>query len=405
MEAAHLSSDLNAGGRRPRVCIVAHMAWGAINGGCSGHAGGVEYQTAMTARWLAANRFDVTLVVWNEGQPSDTHVDGVRVLSLCRADEGLPGLRFVHPRWTSLARALRTADADLYYQNCGEYVTGQVASWCRSHRRRFVFSVASDPECDPRLPAMRSLRERVLYRYGLRHADRIIVQTRRQQTMLREGFGLESVVLPMPCAGPMEGEARPAAVETPARFVWVGRISPEKDPDRFLAIARALPQFRFDLAGPAPTDWAREVVARAGPNVRILGRVPRSEMSTVYAGATALVCTSVFEGFPNTFLESWSHGVPVITTVDPDGLVESLGLGAASQETADLIGAAERLAQHGADWDRAAARAREYYDRHHRPDRALARFGDEFLDVCGCPPAAAGRTTAGPLMEEAGCRR
>lgn len=373
---------------KPRVCIVSHAAWGAMTGGSSGHAGGVEYQTAATARWLAANGFGVSLIVWNEGQDPDVTIDGVRVLSLCRRDDGIPGLRFLHPRWTSLTRALAAADADLYYQNCGEYVTGQVALWCRARGRRFVFSVASDPECDPRLPAMGSARERLLYKFGLRRADQVIVQTRHQQRMLKTGFGIDAVMLPMPCVAPAP-TTLPTRVDTPPRFVWVGRVSPEKHPEQLIEIAAALPQYRFELAGPASDAWSREVLERAQrAGIGVLGRVSRRDMSAVYDGASALLCTSTFEGFPNTFLEAWSHGVPVVSSVDPDGLIAARGLGSVARTTEEFVGAVRGLAD-APDRAALARRCRDYFLAFHQPDTALARFAELFVTVCGRTPTSA----------------
>lgn len=368
---------------KPRICIVSHAAWGAVSGGATGHAGGVEYQTAATARWLAAHGFNVSLLVWNEGQDPDVTIDGVRVLSICRRDAGMPVLRFVHPRWTGLTRALATADADLYYQNCGEYVTGQVAFWCRTRGRKFVFSVASDPECDPRLPAMRSSRERLLYKYGLGHADQVITQTRHQQQMLKAGFGIDAAVLPMPCVAPAPA-ALPPRLDEPPRFIWVGRVSPEKQPEQLIEIATALPQYRFELAGPASDAWSRDLLGRAArAGIRLHGRVARNDMAAIYGGAAALICTSRFEGFPNTFLEAWSHGVPVLTSVDPDGLVAGRGLGSAVRTTEEFVTAVRGLADNPAERAAAAQRCRDYYLAFHEPETALARFADLFVAVCG----------------------
>jgi glycosyltransferase involved in cell wall biosynthesis len=313
------------------------------------------------------------------------------VLSICRRDEGIPGLRFVHPRWTGLTRALAAADADLYYQNCGEYVTGQVALWCKARGRKFVFSVASDPECDPRLPAMRSARERTLYKYGLRHADQIIVQTRQQQQMLKTGFGLDAAVLPMPCVAPAPASL-PWRRDAPPRFIWVGRVSPEKQPEQLIDIAAALPQYRFELAGPASDAWSRDVLERAArAGILVRGRVARRDMGGIYEGATALICTSRFEGFPNTFLEAWSYGVPVVTSVDPDGLVAAQRLGSIAATTEDFAAAIRRLAEDTAERTDAGRRCREYYLAFHEPETALARFADLFVTVCGptAPPRAA----------------
>ena len=89
----------------PRICLVSHFAYGALAGGKNGHIGGVEWQTSLTAKWLAARGFDVSMITWDEGQPDDTRIDGVRVIKMCRRDAGLPFVRFAHPRWTSLVRA------------------------------------------------------------------------------------------------------------------------------------------------------------------------------------------------------------------------------------------------------------------------------------------------------------
>jgi len=368
------------------VCLVAHFAFGALGGGERGHVGGVEHQTSLLARWLASRGHRISLVTWDEGQPDGVEIDGVRVYTLCRRDAGLPGLRFVHPRWTSLIAALRRADARIYYQNCGEYVTGQVALEARRRRRAFVYSVASDPDCDARLPGLPALRERLLYRYGLRRADRVIVQTRRQQRLLQEGFGRASVVLPMPCAGPARDALPPRrlAPGAPRRVLWIGRLAEVKRPDRLLDVAQACPELRFDVVGP-PEDPAAAAAllerARSLANVTYHGRVARDGVAAFYERADALLCTSEYEGFPNTFLEAWSHGVPTVSTVDPDGLIAEQGLGAHAPDRDGLAAALRRLLGSAALWEQASSRARAYFLDHHALDRSLPRFEALFREV------------------------
>jgi len=201
---------------RPHICFVAHNAFGELAGVDTGHAGGIERQQALMARWLAARAFDVDMVTWHEGQPDGGYHRGVRVRTLCRREAGLPGLRFVHPRWTSLNSALGRARADVYYYNCGDMGLGQISLWCRRKRVKLVYSVASEPDCDPRLPSLRDVRERILYRYGLHRASRIIAQTHRQQRLLREGFGVESIVLPMPASSRADRATRSGRPIPPA---------------------------------------------------------------------------------------------------------------------------------------------------------------------------------------------
>lgn len=399
MDAADVSRSVSTAREMPAasspsrpasVCIVAHRAYGAITGGSSGHAGGVEHQTALTARWLASRGHDVQLIVWNEGSGREEQIAGVRVIKVCREADGIRGLRFFHPRWTTLNAALAAADADVYYHNCGEYVTGQVAMWCRRHGRRFIFSVASDPECDPALPVMHR-RERLLYRYGLQRADRVITQTRRQQQMLRDGFGVDSTVLPMPCSGiPDVSPAAPP--DRPARVVWVGRLSAEKRLEMLGDVAAILPGVRFEVIGPtgaetSGTDALRRALAYS--NVTLRGRLGRAEMASAYRGATALLCTSSYEGFPNTFLESWGQGVPVVSTVNPDGLLTERGLGLTASDATGLAAHLRQLVESEPLWRGYAARARDYCVANHSVDRALPRFEAIFLDALKTPKARA----------------
>jgi glycosyltransferase involved in cell wall biosynthesis len=349
----------------------------------------------MLARWLAARGHDVTLIVWDEGQADGVTVGGVRVLKVCRPDAGLPILRFVHPRWTSLTAALERADADVYYQNCGEYVTGQVALWCRLHRRAFVYSAASDADCDVRLPLMPERRVRALYRAGVRLADAIVVQTPTQQQMMRAGFRREAAVIPMPCVTP----AGSRAVERDANLVlWIGRICRVKRPDRLLEVARARPELQFLIVGPHDEDASYkediEAAAASVPNVRLHGPASREELDAFYQRALCLCCTSDHEGFPNTFLEAWSHGLPVVSTWDPSGIIVANGLGLVGRSAGELANAITALRNDAAVRPALSAAARAYFHENHAVERTMPRFEQIFADQVAVRRPLIGRPVA-----------
>jgi glycosyltransferase involved in cell wall biosynthesis len=222
----------------------------------------------------------------------------------------------------------------------------------------------------------------VLYRYGLRNADCILTQTASQAEMLRRGFGCEAGVIPMPCPGPSDAEFLQKAAPGPsARVLWAGRVCEVKRPDRLLAVARACPEIGFDLVGPAGDEpYARAVLEEAAglPNLRVLGRTPRAEMPRTYREASLLCCTSDAEGFPNTFLEAWSFGLPVVSTVDPDGLIAQHELGAATSDVPSLAAALRRLLGDQAAWSRASHNARLRWSAHHTVDAVMSRFEQVF---------------------------
>ncbi len=373
---------------KPRICFVAHFAYGAMAGGDSGHIGGVERQTSLMARTFAQRGYPVSLVTWDEGQEDGITIDGVQIFKMCRWKAGIPGMRFFWPRWGSLISALKRADADLYYHNCGEYVTGQIALWCRKHHRQFVYSVASDPDCDPKLPVMRKFRERVLYRYGLTHADVVIVQTKKQQEMLQTHFKKDSVIIPMPCPGPSDEEySRLDTERTDSnRILWIGRLCEVKRLDRLLDLAEACPNLEFDVVGPFhDSEHTRRNCDRAKniSNVTLHGPASRDRVSLFYKNARVLCCTSDYEGFPNTFLEAWSHGLPIVSTVDPDHLIARKGLGAVGTEVSELADGLKKLLNSPDHWRKTSESARQYYVQNHAVEHVMNQFDSVFCTTTG----------------------
>ena len=377
--------DLRADSARSRlnVCFIAHLSWGEMAGGHSGGFGGIQRQLSLMARWFAARGHTVSLLTFDEGQPSEVVIDSVRVIKMCRSEAGLPGTRFFHPRWTSLLQAMRRANADVYYQNTAEYVTGQAALWCRSNGRKFVFSLANDWDCEREAVRRMPWRDRTFYLYGLRRAHAIVCQTRHQQHVLRAVHGVDSTVIPMP--SPPIGAGFSAVPPDPGRLrvVWVGRVVEAKRLEMLLDVAQRAPDIVFDVAG-VPTKntaYASGVVKRAKSlsNVRMLGRVEREQIPALYQGAACLCCTSIHEGFPNTFLEAWCQGIPVVSTFDPDGVIAERDLGGVGADAAGILSAIRRLSASPERWLAVSGNGRAYYLANHEPSAVIPRFEDVFL--------------------------
>jgi glycosyltransferase involved in cell wall biosynthesis len=366
--AAGVTSSTGAASPRPRVCFVSLNGFGEISRTPTGHSGGSERQMAMMARWFAAQGYAASMVTWDLGAPDGATYEGVRVFHACRPHEGLRGVRFIHPRWTSLNAAMRRAEADVYYYHLGDMRLGQVALWCRRQGRGLVYSVASDADCEPERLRERSWRERAM-----------IAQTQRQADLLRTHFGVRATPLPMPCGfeSPPEALLRARRPDAPLHVAWVGRFVELKRLEWLLELAERHPDVQFEVAGGSnqASAYADGLTARAArlPNVRLHGRVGRDGMAEIYRRCDLLCCTSEFEGFPNTFLEAWSQGTPLLTTFDPDGIVAARGLGWAAQ-TVDELSAALLEAQRDADgWLRRSRAGVEYFRTNHALDPAMRR--------------------------------
>lgn len=378
----------------PSICFVALNAYNLLSG-CKdiNHVGGAEVQQVRIASWLVRRGYSVSFVTLDHGQPDGINIDGIKVFKAYAKEDGIRGLRFVHPRWSRLWAAMTRANADLYYQRAAGIETGQVALWCYLHRRKFIFGAANDSDCDSSLYALRSWKEKALCRIGLRLADAVTAQTKTQQDLFRRNMGLSTVLI-RNCGWEIHNNASYEASSIPhdvsIRVLWVGRISKQKRFEWLLDIAEQCPEITFDVVGASNRDseYASVLTRRASeiPNAQMHSRVPHIEMAKYYQHSCVLCCTSAYEGFPNTFLEAWSCGIPVVSTFDPDGVIATNGLGFVAQDVGGIVVRLREIIRSPETWLRASKAVRQYYLAHHTPEKCLPLLERLFLDVAECHP-------------------
>jgi len=350
---------------------------------------GEGVQQTLLGQALVRRGHNVSMVVWDYGQIDNAEWEGIRVFKAYRPKAGLPMLRFIHPRWTGMWSALTRADADLYYTSCAGMHVGLVALFCRRFGKRFVFRAASDTDCDRSRLLVRFARDRWLYAYGLRRADAILVQSALQAETLAHHYGLAGRV-----AGMLVEKPPPDTVRD-IELLWVSNIRQVKRPDLILELAERMPEVKIHMVGgPLPGDEAlfRDVrdAAAAKANVTFHGRLSYRDANHLYGRAKVLVNTSDVEGFPNSYLQAWIRGVPVVTLIDPDGVIQREGLGVAASSAAEIPDAIGRLLRDPAVWKAAGDRCRAFMAREYGEDKVLAAYLDAFERVMRIDTAGAG---------------
>ena len=342
--------------------------------------GGETVQQTLLARALARRGHEVSMVVADQGQEDGARWHSIRAFKAFRPNAGIPVLRFIHPRWTGMWSALKRADADVYYTSCAGMQVGLIALFCWRHRRRFVFRTASDTDCDPSRLLLKYARDRWLYEQGLRRADAILVQSVSQANDMALNYGLKSRVAGMLVEAPGSPVARDIQV------LWVSNIQHLKRPDRLLQIAERLPDVQIHMVGgpmPGQESIYRQIkdAAETRPNVVFHGRLPYWDTNALYDRAKLLVNTSDVEGFPNSYLQSWIRGVPVVTLLDPDRVIEREGLGAVARSPADLAGLVQSFLLDSDARQAASDRCRRFMAREFGEEKILPAYLDTFQDV------------------------
>ena len=338
-----------------------------------GRAGGAERQMVLLARALAAEGHRVAHIVY---PPSDPVALPDTKLTLIHRG-AYAGDRVVVGRVLEAVRvwrALRRADGRVVIVRTGSPAVGITALFSKLHRRRFIFSSANNS--DFTTPRISSWLSKGIYRLGVRLADVVVVQSDDQLKLARQTFPvlrrivhIPSFVEPAPQSTGDEDHA--------SMFLWIGRAAPEKQPIRYIELARALPGARFAMI-PVPEGGASSVEqirasAQDVPNLQLFEPVPHDELMCLLQRAVAVVNTSQTEGMPNVFLEAWARGIPVLTLeFDADGVIEQRRLGVAARGS----------------WDRFVAGARELWEARDRREE-LSRSARAYIESVHSPGAVA----------------
>jgi glycosyltransferase involved in cell wall biosynthesis len=356
---------------RLRICFVAPHAWPVLARDRSVQmAGGAEVQQSALARALAVRGHEVSMVCLDFGQPETVVVDGVTVHRAHAPHAGVPGLRFVHPRLSSIWRAMRRSDAQVYCQRNGGALTAIVAAFARSHGRLSLYAGASDADFDPALPMIALARDRALFRWGLRRVDAIVTQHPAQQQACSRLLGRPSTVIRSVYAH------RGAPGRHEGDVLWVGTLKPIKAPELFVDLARSCPGRRFRMVGGGDAAQVAALRRRAEDldNLVFTGFVPHADVEAQFDGASVLVNTSPAEGFPNTFLQAWSRGIPTLSFVDPRLGWQGRRAGLALRTLPDMADALDRWTADRAAWAEAGEACRRTYEATFSVDGAVDQY-------------------------------
>jgi len=179
-------------------------------------------------------------------------------------------------------------------------------------RHELPFTTAYHTRFPQYVKAMFGVRESVVYRF-LRWfhlaAWRVLTPTLEVERELA-AWGITNVARwtrgvdldvfqPQDAASPrVEGLGRP-------RFLYVGRVSVEKNIDAFLNLD--LPGCKI-VAGVGP---ALELLSRRFPDVRFVGVLTREELAALYSSVDAFVFPSLTDTFGLVMLEALACGTPV----------------------------------------------------------------------------------------------
>lgn len=352
------------------ICFVAPWAYPTLVRDANVKVvGGSEVQQSILAREFVRRGYQVSMVCLDYGQPDRMVVDGVTIYRAYKTGPGaakIGTLGVIQSIWNAMAKA----NADLYYQqNCSAF-TGYVASYARLKGKLAVYCGASDEDFVKNLPRLHRKKEKLFFRLGLRLASAIIAQSERQVAACQDSFGLKSEVI-RSCYGHQGTLSKQDGV-----VLWSGRLAKIKRPELYIELAKRCPEFRFRMVGGGEPELARALNEQAAGlgNIDLLGFVPYAEVEQYFDDASVIVNTSPSEGFPNTFLQGWSRGMPSLSFFDPAARVHERAVGVVVEDMDQMAAELRRLKNDLPHWQQHSADSKEFFSENF----ALDHVADEY---------------------------
>jgi glycosyltransferase involved in cell wall biosynthesis len=218
----------------------------------------------------------------------------------------------------------------------------------------------------------------------LPHAARLIANSEhtRMDAIRVLGVPPEKIDVIYPGVNPAYFQAKAAARAQPY-VLFVGAIEPRKNIETLLDAWEQMPadlRSEFDLVLAGPLAWApQSTVARIRVTGCYLGYVAESDLPGLFAGATAFVFPSLYEGFGFPVAQAMAAGIPVVTSnvsslpeiagdaallIDPHSAGE---IGSAlkrllvSESLRQELGTRGRLRAQEFQWEIAASRFYEFF--------------------------------------------
>ena len=238
-----------------------------------------------------------------------------------------------HIVWRDEIKILDLADADLYVVPGNHHMSAVMAFYCRVRKKKYVFLSGSDYDYSPDYklsPNAIDIYGEAYYEkvFAIEGSDLHIVQSPQQAKLLEAGYGRSGVVI----RNPIDLSSSRPRSSNPDTILWVGKTDERvKRPSWFFSLARRLPEQKFVAIMNKYDEESFAAcleTARSLPNLTLIEKVPFEEVEKYFAEARLFVNTSVFEGFPNTFLQAAKYGVPIIASdVDPAGMLSQHGCG------------------------------------------------------------------------------
>jgi len=318
--------------RKIRICFVSILGYPLYNKRSERQffGGGAAVQLYLLSKELAKDKnFDVNVITGNYNLTENKIeiINNIRVHNI-RPIKSRPTYYFLS--LLNLFITLIKIKPDIVIQRAADKITGVCAFYCKRFNKRFIYSIAN-------LPDINGSHERgffgKFYKYGLNNAKYLIAQHKDQIIQLQKfkNRKFNNIVLIKSSYEIIEAKKKDKKY-----ILWVGRAIDWKRPELFLELAKKYPNKKFLMICNKTDEKIKNIeywniifkTASKISNIKFLEYVPFHKINIYFEKSTLFVNTSIYEGFPNTFLQACLNQTPIMSlNINPEDILTKYKIG------------------------------------------------------------------------------
>ena len=345
--------------KRKRVLIWSTAVSDLVDGDKS--VGGIAVQLFFWAQIFAKKGWQVTTLTY-----SKTFVkDGITF----KRRKHHRKLKIVH-EWLSVFWELLLVRPQIVISRGADRIAYPLAILSRWFGVKYVFFGASDVNFEPGKELIAGgEHNRKLWQKAVKKIKYIVVQNAHQQETLKKNYQKDSLTL-----FNLWGDVEATKINNyKTDVVWVANLRRLKRAEWMVNAAKALPQYDFTIVGGRTgqdPEYYKEIEKMSSGigNLHFLGKKSFAETNAIVSKSQLLCCTSTFEGFPNTFLQAWVFGIPVVSTVDPSDVITTNNLGKTVGNYEDFIKVIQEVLENKESYMDMSVHVEKYFKLNHSPE-------------------------------------
>lgn len=307
-----------------KICFVSLNAYPLLKKIDKGFVGGREKQLVEIAKELENRGYEIIFLTYGKKYNQLEIHENIKIYHTYEREK-VNELSFFK-KMIYIWEKLKVIDADVYIYGSGS--PGIISVYTRLLRKKSIYSISSDADVTTKIIIKNNNFSGFMSKIGtfidLFLSDYVLTQNNFQQEKiksLKKSKIVKSAI-----------NLTSADTKTKDSLIWIGTIREIKQPKLFLKIAQIFPDYNFIMIGGIGENQklydSIKNNSKKYPNLNFKGFVPQYEINKYYKRAICLISTSLTEGFPNVFLESWNFQVPVVSlNIDPDGIIKKYSMG------------------------------------------------------------------------------